>query len=155
SDWKRRAGRAKQTNRSTIRRLRVSLVWRHFQVIEINPKLGVGENAGTALLVGNRIDAVDWPRFGLSFAGGPGLTANSRLAIGLVFHSQLEVVPDVRLPVELGGDGPRSLGLPGVQLQPLVVAEGHQRVALRDDPGVAHLAPLLVDANVGLNRVVR
>ena len=87
--------------------------------------------------------------------GGPGLAANARLAVGRVLDAQLEVIPGVRLPGERRGGGARHLRLPGIHLQPLIVAEGDQRVALRDDAGVAHLAPLFGDADVGLDRVVR
>ena len=55
-----------------------------------------------------------------------------------------------------GADAARvDFRLPGIHLQPLIVAEGDQRIALRDDAGVAHLPPLFVDADVGFDRVVR
>ena len=46
------------------------------------------------------------------------------------------------------------LRLPRLQLEPLVVAEQHQLVALRDDADVAHLAAALERAHVGLDGVV-
>src|SRR6478752_4982447 len=82
----------------------VSLISRHFIIIKIDPKLGVGEQAGTALLIGNRIHRVDQPAVRLGLGGGPGLAANVRLTVGGVFDAQLEVIPGVRFP-GIGGRG--------------------------------------------------
>src|SRR5258707_6035046 len=73
-----------------------SLVWCHLQVIEIHAKLGVGEDAGAALLIRNGIDAVDGPLGRLSIGGRPGFAAYARLAVGRVFDAQFQPVASVR-----------------------------------------------------------
>src|SRR5262249_25586446 len=133
----------------------VSLVWRHLQVIEIHAELRVGEDAWTALPVRDRIYSVDHPSARLGFGGGPGFPLNAGLSLMLVLDAQLQVVRDVRLAAIVLRSGPLDIVLPRGHFESLAIAECDQRVTLRDDADVAHLAALFVDTNIGLNRVVR
>src|SRR5258705_3192640 len=80
-----------------------SLVWGHFHIIEIHAELGVREDAGAALRVGDRIDAIDGPFGGFGLRGRPGFTANAGLAVSGVFHAQLQAIPGIRFPGERRG----------------------------------------------------
>ena len=72
----------------------------------------------------------------------------------IVLDLELHRVPGVLGPLERHPRGALRFRLPGLQLEPLVAAEQHQLVALRDDADVAHLAAALHGADIRLDRVV-
>src|ERR1043165_3665779 len=79
--------------------------------------------------------ALDWPFQGV--CSSPLVEGeHARLAVGSVLHPQLEPVPGIGFPFERSRRRARHLGLPRVHLEALIIAEGEERVALRDDAGI-------------------
>src|SRR5689334_12791255 len=102
--------RNRRTAKQSLTGLHVSLIWCHFEIVEIHAELSIGKEAGTTLFIGDGVDFVDGPFIGLGLTGRPGLTSNSRLAVGRVLDAQLEVVPGIRLPCKIGCRGTGDLG---------------------------------------------